>query len=217
MKLFHSRIIWGQYRKTSEHQELYSRQGENFFILIHLQEREKDKEKFLTPHGATLPAGRRLGDSDFSISCNSPPMLGRVFSKCRTHLWPDGLVVSDYYVVVDPELCEVALALVCITGTNQNNVWRQSTFLLETHSVLLLCISVCSPTRPLPSGRWTVWTFYKSTFNRFQAIFNFHVILGRVPLWYSNRVAKAIEAYSQNRDVFWTNLGEGGRFGTLGF
>ena len=59
VKLFHSRIIWGQDRKTSEHQELYSRQGENFFILIHLQEREKNKEKFLTPHGATLPSSRR--------------------------------------------------------------------------------------------------------------------------------------------------------------
>ena len=108
VKLFHSRIIWGKDRKTSEYQELYSRQGENFF-LIHLQEREKNKEKFLTPHGASLPARRRWGDSAFSISCNSPPMLGRVFSKCRTHLWPDGLVVSNYYVVVDPELCEVAL------------------------------------------------------------------------------------------------------------
>ena len=39
------------------------------------------------------------------------------------------------------------------------------------------------------------------------------MILGRVPLWYSNRVAKARETYFQNRDVFWTNLGEGGRFG----
>ena len=109
--------------KIVKHQNIKSciqGKGKTFF-LIHLQEREKNKEKFLTPHGASLPARRRWGDSDFSISCNSPPMLGRVFSKCRTHLWPDGLVVSNYYVVVDPELCEVALALVCISGANPNN------------------------------------------------------------------------------------------------
>ena len=76
-----------------------------------------------------------------------------------------------------------------------------------------LCVAVMYR-RMQPHETLAIWpmdsmNFLQINFQSFSGYFHVKgMILGRVPLWYSNRVAKAIETYFQNKNVFWIILGE---------